>query len=120
VFLHSCHFLSTSVYDTVLSSLRFPCTVPTKKLFQDELIPGCTGDIFGYRSILLQSSVCHTLCLLFAIRYCQVSSLVHVVISAVVISSRCSVLLIDNFLMYAVLRQAEISVLFCWLGDAVS
>jgi hypothetical protein len=39
---------------------------------------------------------------------------------AVVISSRARVLLIDNFLMYAILWQGETSFLYHWLGDTVS
>jgi hypothetical protein len=54
LFLRSRHFLGTLAYDTVLSSLEFPCIVPTKKLFQEEGIPCCLGDIFGCVSIFFK------------------------------------------------------------------
>lgn len=50
--LHSRHFLDTWEYHTVLSSLWFPWTVPTRKLLEEGHIPGCLGGIFGYLSIL--------------------------------------------------------------------
>jgi hypothetical protein len=86
-----------------------------RNLFQQECLPDCLGHICEHKYFSL--SIWFSYLLLFqllAVRYCQVSSMACVASSSVVISNRSRVLLIDNFLMYAILWQAETSVLCHW------